>query len=151
AGRNGLGRDAFRWKSRPNSVGRPKLDAQIRHPICRLARENPTWGRRRIQAELDLLGYEFAELTIAKYMRRASRPPSPTWRAFLATHAREIVAVDFFLVPTLTYRLLCAFVILRHDRRELVQINVTAHPATIWTTQQIIEAFPDESAQVPAS
>jgi hypothetical protein len=74
-----------------------------------MARENPTWGRRRIQAELALLGYAVAELTVAKYMHRTSPRPSPTWRVFLATHARDIGAVDFFLVPTLTYRLLCAF------------------------------------------
>src|SRR5262249_46979484 len=135
----------WRWKSRPNPVGRPQLDAEIRSLIHQMARDNPTWGRRRIQAELALLGHEVAELTIAKYMHRTSRRPAPTWRAFLATHARDIVTVDFFLVSTLTYRLLCAFVILRHDRRELVHINVTTHPTTVWTTQQIIEAFPDES------
>ncbi len=102
----------WRWKSKTNPVGRPRLDAAIRHLIRRLARENPTWGCRRIQAELALLGHEVAELTVAKYMHRTSPRPSPTWRVFLATHARDIVAVDFFLVPTLTYRLLCAFVIL---------------------------------------
>ena len=111
-----------------------------------MARENPTWGRRRIQAELALLGYEVAELTVAKYMRRTSPRPSPTWRAFLAAHAREIVAVDFFLVPTLTFRLLFVFVVLRHDRRELLHLNVTDHPTAVWTARQIIEAFPDDSA-----
>jgi putative transposase len=135
----------WRWKSTRSGVGRPKLDAEIRHLIQQMARDNPTWGRRRIQAELALLWHEFAELTIAKYMRRTIPRPAPTWRAFLATHAQEIVAVDFFLVPTLTYRLLRAFVILRHDRRELLHINVTAHPTTVWTTQQIIEASPNES------
>ena len=136
----------WRWKSRPNPVGRPKLDAEIRHLIRRMARENPTWGRRRIQAELALLGYEVAELTVAKYMHRMSPRPSPTWRAFLATHARDIVAVDFFLVPTLTFRLLFVFVVLRHDRRELLHLNVTDHPSAVWTAQQIIEAFPEETA-----
>jgi putative transposase len=136
----------WRWKSRPNPVGRPRLEAPMRELIRRMARKNPTWGRRRIQAELALLGYHVAELTIAKYMHRTSPRPSPTWRAFLMAHARDIVAVDFFLVPTLTYRLLCAFVILRHDRRELVHINVTDHPTAVWTTQQIIEVFPDDSA-----
>jgi putative transposase len=136
----------WRWKSRRNPVGRPRLDGNIRHLIRRLARENPTWGRRRIHAELALLGYAVAELTVAKYMHRTSPRPSPTWRVFLATHARDIVAVDFFLVPTLTYRLLCAFIILRHDRRELVHINVTDHHTPVWATQQIIEAFPDDSA-----
>src|SRR5262245_51495086 len=135
----------WRWKSTRSGVGRPKLDAEIRQLILQMARDNPTWGRRRIHAELALLGHEVAELTIAKYMHRTSRRPAPTWRAFLATYARDIVAVDLFLVSTLTYRLLCAFVILRHDRRQLLHINVTAHPTTVWTTQQIIEAFPDES------
>ena len=85
----------WRWKSRVPSVGRPKLDPELRHLIRRMARENPTWGRRRIQAELALLGYTVAALTVAKYMQRTSPRPSPTWRAFLATHAREIIAVDF--------------------------------------------------------
>jgi putative transposase len=136
----------WRWKSRPNPVGRPKLDAEIRDLIRRMAKENPTWGRRRVRAELALLGYEVAELTVAKYMHRMSPRPSPTWRAFLATHARDIVAVDFFLVPTLTFRLLFVFVVLRHDRRELLHLNVTDHPSAVWTAQQIIEAFPEETA-----
>ena len=136
----------WRWKSRPNPVGRPRLDAELRDLIRRMARENPTWGRRRIRAELALLGYEVAELTVAKYMHRKSPGPSPTWRAFLTAHARGIVAVDFFLVPTLTFRLLFVFVVLRHERRELLHINVTDHPSAVWTAQQIIEAFPDDSA-----
>ena len=134
----------WRWKSRAKPVGRPRLDPELRQLIRRMARENPTWGRRRIRAELALLGYEVAELTVAKYMRRTSPRPSPTWRAFLTTHARDIVAVDFFLVPTLTFRLLFVFVVLRHDRRELLHLNVTDHPTAVWTARQIIEAFPDE-------
>jgi hypothetical protein len=89
-----------RWKSRAKPVGRPRLDLELRHLIRQMARDNPTWGRRRIQAELALLGYEVAELTVAKYMHRKSPRPSPTWRVFLTAHARDIVAVDFFLVPT---------------------------------------------------
>ena len=136
----------WRWKSRPNPVGRPKLDAEIRRLIRRMARENPTWGRRRIQAELALLGYHVAELTVAKYMCRTSPRPSPTWRAFLAAHLREMVAVDFFAVPTLTFRLLFVFVVLRHDRRELLHLNVTDHPTAVWTAQQLVEALPDDTA-----
>ena len=99
------------------------------------------------RAELGLLGYAVAELTVAKYMRRRTSPwPSPTWRAFLHAHLRETVAVDFFLVSTLTFRLLCVFVVLRHDRRELLHVNVTEHPTAVWTARQLIEAFPDESA-----
>jgi hypothetical protein len=118
----------WRWKSTQSGGGRPKLDAELRHLIRHMARENPTWGRRRIQAELALLGYDVAELTVARYMHRASPRPSPTWRAFLTAHARELVAIDFFVVPTLTFRLLFAFVVLRHDRRLLVHLNVTDHP-----------------------
>ena len=136
----------WRWKSRTPSGGRPRLDPELRHLIRRMARENPTWGRRRIQAELRFLGYDVAELTIAKYMRRRSPRHSPTWRTFLEAHLREIAAVDFFVVPTLTFRLLFAFVALRHDRRELVQINVTDHPTATWTARQVIDAFPYDSA-----
>jgi putative transposase len=111
-----------------------------------MARENPTWGRRRIRAELALLGYRVAELTVARYMHRTSPRPSRTWRAFLATHALDIVAVDFFLVPTLTFRLLFVFVGLRHDRRELIHVNVTDHPTAGWAARQLIEAFPEGTA-----
>src|SRR4029453_17645588 len=121
----------WRWKARPPPVGPPKLDAEIRRLIRRMARENPTWGRRRIQAELALLGYHVAELTVAKYIYRTSPRPSPTWRIFLAAHLREMVAVDFFVVPTLTFRLLFVFVVLRHDRRELLHLNVTDHPTVV--------------------
>ena len=111
-----------------------------------MARENPTWGRRRIQAELRFLGYEVAELTVAKYMRRPSPRPSSTWRTFLEAHIGEIVAVDFFVVPTLTFRLLFGFLILRHDRRELVHVNVTDHPTAAWAAHQLVESFPEETA-----
>ena len=136
----------WRWKSRPNPVGRPRLDAELRDLIRRMARENPTWGRRRIRAELALLGYAVAELTVATYMHRTSPRPSPTWRTFLATHAREIIAVDFFLVPTLTFRLLFVFIGLRHDRGELIYVNVTDHPTARWAARQLIEVFPEETA-----
>jgi len=86
----------WRWKSRLRSPGRPPIDREIRSLIRRMAQDNPTWGRRRIQAELHFLGYEIAALTVAKYMSRPSRRPSPTWRAFLAAHRHEIAAVDFF-------------------------------------------------------
>ena len=103
-----------------------------------------TTGRRRIRAELALLGYEVAERAVAKYMHRTSPRPSPTWR-FLTAHARDIVAIDFFGVPTLTFRLLFVFVVLRHHRRELFHVNVTDHPSAVWTVRQVIEVFPDET------
>src|SRR4029450_7928365 len=136
----------WRWKSRRRSVGRPPLDFGIRSLIRRMARENPTWGRRRIQAELRFLGYEVAELTVAKYMRRPSPRPSATWRTFLEAHIGEIVAIDFFVVPTLAFHLLFGFVILRHHRRELVHVNITDHPTATWAARQLVESFPEETA-----
>jgi putative transposase len=79
-------------------------------------------------------------------MYRTSPRPSPTWRAFLAAHLRDMVAVDFFVVPTLTFRLLFVFVVLRHDRRELLHLNVTDHATAVSTAQQLVEAFPDDTA-----
>jgi hypothetical protein len=111
-----------------------------------MARENPTWGRRRIRAELRFLGYEVAELTVAKYMRRSSPRPSSTWRTFLEAHVHDIVAVDFFVIPTLTFRLLFGFLVLRHHRRELVHVNVTDHPTAAWAAHQLVDSFPEETA-----
>ena len=74
-------------------------------------------------------------------MRRPSARPSPTWRAFLKTHLRDVAAMDFFVVPTLTFRLLFGFISLRHDRREVVHVNVTDHPTATWVAQQLVAAF----------
>ena len=93
-----------------------------------------------------LLGYDVAQTTVGNYMVRRRKPPSMTWRAFLGDHVAEIVAVDFFTVPTVTFRILFAFVVLRHDRRFVVHFNATAHPTAEWTAQQIVEAFPEDSA-----
>src|SRR5207249_2736809 len=114
--------------------------------IRRMAGENPTWGRRRIRNELRLLGHEAAGLTVAKYMRRRSPRPSSTWRTFLEAHIRDVDAVDFFVVPTLTFRLLFGFLIIRHHRRELVHVNVTDHSTAAWTSHQLVESFPEETA-----
>jgi hypothetical protein len=78
-------------------------------------------------------------------MRRFSRHPSPTWRALLAAHRHDIAAIDFFVVPTLTFRLLFGFVALRHHRRELIHIGATDHPTAAWTAQQFVHAFPEET------
>jgi transposase InsO family protein len=135
----------WRWKSRSRG-GRPKLDAQIRVLIRRMSRDNPTWGRRRIRSELHLLGYEVAQLTVAKYMVREGKSPSQGWRVFLANHAREIAATDFLSVPTVNFRILICFLVLRHYRRTVVHSNVTSQPTARWTAQQIVEAFPYDTA-----
>jgi len=136
----------WRWKSRARKVGRPKIDPEIRMLIRRMSRENPSWGVPRIQSELALLGHTVAEASVRKYRVRHRKPPSETWRTFLDNHLSEIVAIDFFTVPTVTFRVLFAFVVLRHDRRMVVHFNATAHPTAEWTAQQIVEAFPFDDA-----
>ena len=123
-----------------------KIDAEIRRLIRRMSRENATWGSPRIQSELALLGYTVDQSTVAKYMCRHRKPPSQTWRTFLDNHVGHIAAIDFFVVPTVRFRLLYCFVVLRHDRRRVVHFNVTAHPTARWTAQQVIEAFPFDEA-----
>ena len=132
----------WRWKSRKGKVGRPKIKTEIRNLIRRISRENPLWGTPRIQSELAILGHVVAESTIDEYRVHTRKPPSQTWRTFLDNHVKDIVAIDFFAVPTATFRILFAFVVLRHDRRHVVHFNVTTHPTAEWTAQQVIEAFP---------
>ncbi len=103
--------------------------------------ENPLWGAPRIHSELALLGYDVAESTAAKYVKRRRKPPSQTWRTFLENHVRDIAALDFFVVPTMRFQLLYCFVVLRHGRRRVVHFNLTAHPTARWSGQQIVEAF----------
>ncbi len=98
------------------------------------------------QSELHLLGYAVAESTVAKYMGRPRKPPSQTWRTFLENHVPDIAAIDFFVVPTVRFRLLYCFVVLRHEQRRVVHFNVTAHPTARWTAQQVVEAFPYDEA-----
>jgi putative transposase len=136
----------WRWKSQSRQVGRPKLDKEIRDLIRRISDENPLWGVPRIQSELRLLGYEVAESTVAKYRVRSPKPPSQTWKTFLENHAGEIISIDFFTVPTITFRILFCFVVLRHNRRQVVHFNVTAHPTAFWTGQQMVQAFPEDTA-----
>ena len=111
-----------------------------------MSRNNIGWGAPRIHGELKMLGIEISESTVAKYMIRHCNPPSQTWRTFLENHATELVSVDFFTVPTATFRILYVLVILHHERREIVHFNVTEHPTAQWTAQQLVEAFPFDSA-----
>jgi len=108
--------------------------------------ENPTWGAPRIHSELQLLGYDIGETTVASYMVKQEKPPSQTWKTFLRNHAKDIAAVDFFTVPTATFRILYCFITICHHRRKIVHFNVTYNPTAKWTSQQITEAFPYDSA-----
>ena len=136
----------WRWKSRRRNSGRPKLETEVRKLIRRLAEENPTWGAPRIQSELRLLGHDVAESSVAKYMERHSKPPSQNWRTFLQNHVGQMAAIDFFTVPTVSFRVLYVFLVLRHQRRRLVHFNVTDRPNAQWAAQQIIETFPYEES-----
>jgi len=131
----------WRWKWR-TTIGRPKKDVMVRNLIRDMSRDNPTWGAPRIRAELRLLGHDVAESTVAKYIVRSRKPPSTTGRSFLAQHASQIAAIDFFTVYTITFRVLYCFIILDHHRRRIIHFNVTPNPTAKWTAQQIIEAFP---------
>jgi hypothetical protein len=114
----------WHWKSR-SKPGRPPISRKIIALIQRMAKENITWGAPRIQAELHLLGHDVAESTVAKYMPRPRKPLSPTWKTFLMNHVGSLVSIDFFVVPTVTFRLLYGFVVLAHDRRRVLHFNVT--------------------------
>ncbi len=107
---------------------------------------NPTWGAPRIHGELLKLGIQIAEATVGRYMVRRRPSPSQTWRTFLTNHVRQLVSVDFFVVPTFTFRVLFVFVVLAHDRRQILHVNVTGHPTAAWTAQQLRNAFPWDTA-----
>jgi transposase InsO family protein len=133
------------WKSRPRQ-GRPPASMDVRKLIRRMSIANPGWGAPRIHGELGKLGIKVSETTVAKYMVRHRRPPSQTWRTFLSNHVKDLVSADFFVVPTATFRLLFVFVILSHDRRRPVHFAVTSHPTAEWTAQQLLQAFPWDTA-----
>jgi outer membrane protein assembly factor BamB/transposase InsO family protein len=136
----------WRLKSR-RRAGRPMIDRDLVALIRQMWQANPTWGSPRIQAELAKLGLNASTSTIRKY-----RPPhhardrSHAWATFLANHLRDTAAIDFFVVPTLTFRLLFVCVILKHERRRVVHLNVTEAPSASWTARQVLNAFPFESA-----
>jgi putative transposase len=111
-----------------------------------MSRSNPLWGAPRIHGELLKLGIDFSQATVSKYMARHLKPPSQSWRAFLKNHAKDIVSVDFFTVPTATFRVLFVFLVLSSERRKVVHFNVTESPTAAWTGQQIINAFPWDTA-----
>jgi transposase InsO family protein len=138
----------WRWKSRVKRMGRPPLAKDIQALIRRLARENPTWGAPRIQAELRLLGHEVAQATVAKYLRRPRQPqpPSQTWKTLLRNHDDTLAAMDFFVVPPMTFRLVYVFIIHSHERRRVVHLHVTTTPTAAWVSQQLRQAFPFETA-----
>jgi transposase InsO family protein len=135
----------WRWKSRSRG-GRPQVELELRTLVRRMSVENQLWGAPRIHGELLKLGFSVAQSSVAKYMVKRCGPPSQGWRTFLRSHAPDIAAMDLFVVPTIGFKLLYGFVIVRIHRRDLVWINVTANPTAEWVARQITEAFPWDGA-----
>jgi putative transposase len=132
----------WRLKSRP---GRPAIPLELQKLIRRMADENPSWGEERIANELLVkLNIQVSPRTVSKYLpKRPPRRPRQDmrWSTFLRLHAQGIIACDFFVAVTATFRLLYVFVVIEHRSRRLIHCNVTAHPNASWTLQQLREAF----------
>lgn len=127
--------------------GRPPVDPKIIKLIRDMSKTNPLWGSPHIKGELQKIGIYLAKSTIEKYMFKHHRkPPSPTWRAFLDNHLKDLVSVDSFVVPTVKNTVLYVFLVLAHDRRRVIHFDVTENPRSEWTAQQIVEAFPWDTA-----
>ena len=107
---------------------------------------NPLWGAPRIHGELLKLGIDVSQATVSKYMVKPEHRPSQSWQTFLTNHASDIVSIDFFTVPTATFRVLYVFLVLDNARRKIIHFNITTNPTAAWTGQQIAEAFPWETA-----
>jgi putative transposase len=138
----------WRWKSQ---TGRPPIPPELQGLIRQMTRENPTWGQERTANELWLkLGLRVFPRTVRKYMPKRLTPgpgtcvSSQPWSAFMRNHAQAIVACDFCVVVTVTFRMLYVFVVIEHASRRLLHINVTAHPTAAWTLQQLREAMPSD-------
>jgi putative transposase len=139
-------REHWQRLSQGSKPGRPAVAKEVRELIREMSRANPTWGSPRIVGELRKLGIEVAKSTLEKYQVRPKRPSSPRWKTFLNNHVRDLVALDFFTVPTVTFRVLFVLVILAHERHRIVHVNVTEHPTAQWTVQQVVDAFPWDEA-----
>jgi hypothetical protein len=137
----------WRWKSRSRRLAENDVSAEVKALIRQMAQANVTWGAPRIHGELLKLGIDISERSVSRFMPPTPRkPPSQTWRTFLDNHFDSLASIDFFAVPTATFRVLFVFFILLHDRRRVVHFNITEHPGAAWTAQQIIEAFPEDTA-----
>jgi len=133
------------WKSRVR-LGRHHIPRETRDLIRQMSIANPLWGAPRIHGELLKLGIDIAQSTVAKYMVRKPKPPSQTWKTFLTNHLKDTVSTDFLVVPTVSFRLLFVFLVLSHERRRLIHFGITYHPTAEWTSQQLVQAFPWDSA-----
>jgi putative transposase len=139
-------RDHWRQLSRRGTPGRPAVAREVRTLIQDMWQAKPTWGSPRIVGELRKVGIEVTKSTVEKYRMQPPKLPSPTWKAFLNNHVQDLVALDFFVVPTVAHTVLFVLLVLAHERRRVVHVNVTEHPTAQWTAQQVVEAFPWDTA-----
>ena len=131
-----------KWKG-----GRKRVDVEVRRMIIKLAQENRTWGVPRIHGELLKLGFNISQSTVYRYLQHTSRDkPSQNWKTFLSNHSKEIISMDFFSVPTLNFKLVYVLVVIEHHRRRVIHFNVTKHPTSFWTAQQIRNSLFSDSA-----
>jgi putative transposase len=130
------------------TAGRPAVPSELRQLIQRMARENPIWGAPRIHGELLKLGLEVSERTVSRYLARLglNGDSGQRWLTFLKNHREVMAAMDFFTVPTATFRVLYCFFVISHGRRRILHFNATEHPTSEWIVQQLREAFPEDSA-----
>jgi transposase InsO family protein len=145
-------RERFRryWANlskRAGRPGRPSITTEIRRLIRTLAQANPLWRAPRIHGELQKLGITVSERTVSRILRTVKRPPSQTWKTFLQNHLGEIVAIDFFTVPTIRLRVLFVFLMIEQQRRRVLHFGITEHPTAQWTSQQVVEAFSERDAK----
>jgi len=133
----------WRWKCR-NSGGRPKIPQEQINLIKKMAKDNPLWGVPHVHGEMLKLGYEISESTVMRYMpKKEGSTTGQNWKTFLKNHSSEIISIDYFCVPTISYKLLHVFVFLSYERRKIIHYNVTFHPTSEWTVQQLKNAFYD--------
>jgi len=138
-------RSYWRWKSRRRG-GRPIVPVAIRRLIREMSIANPLWGAPRVHGELLKLGIDIGQTSVAKYMARRRGPPSQGWKTFLNNHADGIAAMDLFVVPTISFRLLYGLLIMGHGRRQILWFGVTSHPTAEWMANQLTEACGWEQA-----
>jgi putative transposase len=135
----------WRWISKPGP-GRPPITEEARELILRFALENG-WGARKVHAELGKLGFTVSLVTVSRYIPKTPRDrgKQQRWMTFLRNHKDGIAAMDFFVVPTVGFRLLYVWFVIDHGRRRIIHFNVTPNPKAQWVIQQLRESFPDDS------
>lgn len=122
------------------------MGSELKALIQTMSFANPLWGAPRIHGELLKLGFDISQRSVGRLMPRRRKPPSQSWKTFLENHVADLASIDFLVVPTVTFRILFVFVVLLQRRRQVVHFNVTGSPTAAWAAQQIVEAFPGDSA-----